>query len=308
MTQDAALSELFDEKGRLKQFLPLDKMSVDNGQMHFLVCPGLGDLAWVMAKFIPLKDRCTFWFNNDQYKRQSQYADMLGIKYDFCDVDIARLYEAPGEFSEQEITDGGFIGYLHANTHIESGKRIEDWHPFLPRVNPAPFGRWGGFTYRNRIPQQITVHMASANYQEGNWPPKAWAKALRHIEENYGPVTVVGAFWDTKFAERVFETYQPANSMLDQPLADVIETIRTSRAMIGFDSGICILAKYMGVPTMQYYPKWLRTDTPSARHPNGTNMPGSWEFDAHPKSGWGFVEDALDRDHDSYFGNWLDTL
>lgn len=301
-------------------------MDTSNGKMHFLVFPGLGDLSWVMAKFLPLKDRVKFWFNNDQYKRQAPYADLLGLEYGFCDVDIARLYEAPGEWSEEKIKEGGFIGYLHANHHIEAGKRIEDWHPFLPLVNPAPFGRWVGetpykntsfiqaLTYKGNLDPKkmgwpIAVHMAHATYQEGNWLPKQWARALKAIEDNYGPALVVGAFWDKRFSEQVFEHYRPSiEPMIDQPLGKVLTAIRGSRAMIGLDSGMAILSKYMGVPTAQYYPKWLRTDTPSKRHPNGTHMPGAWEFDHHDKCMWGFVEDALDKEADTYFGKWLDTL
>lgn len=302
--QVADPADLFEADGRLKQFLPLEKMGTEGNHIHFLTTPGIGDLAWVMAKFLPLKDRITFWFNNDQYKRQSQYADMLGLNYDFCDVDITRLYEAPGEFSEEEIEKGGFIGYLHPNHHIESGKHLKDWHPFLPMVNPAPFGRWKD---TGQLP--IAVHMAHSTYQEGNWLPKQWARALRTIEENFGPALVVGAFWDTKYAHHVFEHYRPRlEPMLDKPLGEVLQAIRGCRGMIGLDSGMCILARYMGVPTLQGYPEWLRTDRPSKRHPNGTHMPGNWEMDDHPKSKWTYVDRLLDQNEPDYFVNWLEKL
>ena len=319
-----AVQSLVDADGRPYMFMPLEKMDTSGGKMHFLVPSGVGDSCWVLAKFLPLKDRITFWLNNDQAKRAAPYFEMMGCKYDFCSVDIARLYEAPGEFTEEQITNGGFIGFVHANHHIESGKPLKDWHQFLPMVNPVTpaTGRWL-WNPLDSIPPAtleratkceiqaipIAVHMCSANYQEGNYLPKQWARSLRLIEEKYGPALVVGAYWDKRFAEQVFEHYRPSiEPMIDQPLADVFQAIRGCRAFIGLDSGLAIAAKYMGVPTAQFYPRWLATTEPSKRHPNGTHMPGTWEMDEHPKSMWGYVDQALDKDDENNAFNWLETL
>jgi hypothetical protein len=183
-------------------FLP--KMDTDGGKLHFLCPPGIGDVAWIWAKFWKLAQErdITFWFQNDEIKRSGQYARLVGMKHDYCPIDIRELRQMPGEFTEEELRGPeGFVGYLHANLHIENGKPLKDWHPFLPLKNPAPrqFGRWffedkgGPLEGWSNVP--IAVHMCSAIYQEGNWPAKQWAKMLEAIEKSYGPVQIVGAYW-----------------------------------------------------------------------------------------------------------------
>jgi hypothetical protein len=92
---------------------------------------------------------------------------------------------------------------------------------------------------------------------------------------------------------------------MDRPLEEALTTILGCRAMIGLDSGLAILAKYMGVPTLQAYPQWLcDPDHPDkAQFPNGTHMPGTWEMDAHPKSSWCYVHDLMDA-----WGDWMAAL
>jgi len=301
MTQETPIPNpelFFRSDGTLKPQVPADRMPVDEGQLHLLVPNGIGDFAWVYAKYKNLIDGgkdITFWFNDDEAKRVKPYADMLGVKYDFCTVDNRDLLLAPGELSREDVGEGG-IYYVHANRHLESGKKLVHWMPWLPMQNPAPkqIYRWNTHTARN----YITVHMCMKSYVEGNWPVKVWARKLKEIEEKLRiPVKVVGALWDVPFAEQVFQHYTPQKGTLslDLPLEDSIETIAGGRAHIGLDSGLTILAKYLGVPALQAFPDWLWNPVSTSVHPNGTHMPGTYDMDFHPLSANCEVADLMDE-------------
>jgi len=289
--------ELFiNSDGTLKPQVPHSKMPTEDGQLHLLVPNGIGDFAWVYAKYATLIEQgkdVTFWFNDDEAKRVKPYADMLGVKYDFCTVDNRDLLAAPGELSEESVNEGG-IYYVHANRHLESGKKLVDWHPWLEMRNPAPTCIVPWDKHEGGVFDFITVHMCMKSYVEGNWPEKIWARKLKEIEEKFGSVCVVGALWDVPFAHKVFQHYQPTTEILGAPLRKSLDTVRTARAHIGLDSGLTILAKYLGVPALQAFPDWLWTDRGTPVHPNGTHMPGTYDMDFHPLSENTHVADLMD--------------
>lgn len=284
---------MIDKKtGRLAQFLPT--LPIDNGEIHILTCSGIGDFAWVWAKLSGLRHvfpgrKLCFHFPDDPSRRVRQYTDLLDIESSFLSLDIREILSYPGEFTQEDYAEGGLF-YVHANRHLENGKRIEEWHPWLPLRNPirSQMGSWEEFERKD----YVTVHMCMASYVEQNWLPRAWGKMLEEIEKNFAPVKVVGALWDTDFAKRVFDFYTPSiPPVLDRTLQCSLANIGHAKAHIGLDSGLTILAKYMGVPALQAFPRWLRNDKPDEAHPNGTWMPGSYDFDFHEKSEWCYVDE-----------------
>lgn len=292
----------FNEDGSLKPQIPLHDMPTDKGQLHILTASGIGDAAWVFSKYLHLHETrdVTFWFNEDETKRVKPYADMLGVKYGFTSIDNKDLLSYPGQLSEDDMKDGG-IFYVHANRHLESGQKLVDWHPWLPIRNPAPesIGRWNKMEQHN----YITVHMCMATYVEGNYLPRKWAQFLKRVEEEYGPVCVLGALWDTPFAKRVFQFYEPETHKLDAHLSVSLRQARSSRCHIGLDSGLTILAKYLGVPAMQAFPEWLWSPEGTRVHPNGTCMPGTYDMDFHPLSANTHVAELMDD-----VWSWLDKV
>jgi hypothetical protein len=311
------------EKGKMRTFMP--EMPTDQGQLHFLCAPGIGDFMWVYAKLWKLCETrdVTFWFQDDQYKRVKQYTDLMGLKTGFCMVDIHEMLSFPGEWTEEELKDGG-VFYLHANRHIEAGKRIEDWMPWLPIKNPAPtiHGRWRGETphdwkiysdecdYSKMVQHYIVMHMGHYDYAGHNWPPRLWAKAMKTIQEEFGiPVMPIGAWWDEKFCDAACELVTPKKlPCMNMPWEYAINMMVHAKAFIGVDSGSAITAKYLGVPTLQAYPSWLVNPEPTKNNPEGTHMPGSWELDAHPLSSWCLLDEILDKDDPRGYYHWMKRL
>lgn len=279
---------LKDDSGRLAQFtLPLD---TSNGQCHFLTCSGIGDTAWVVSKLWKVAEErdCTFWTPEaGPYNRVDPYLELMGLKHGRMEIDIRRLLELPGEFEEGAFEEGG-IFYIHANRHLEAGRKLIDWHPWLPFRNPAPPATMitcgpkdtplssdsvFQYSHKSELTPYIVVHMASASYCEGNHFPNAWARMIKWVEENVAPVQLIGAKWDEPMIEKVSEIYRPYyQPCIGQSLAFALSCIVNSSAMIGVDSGLTIMAAYYGIPALRAYPTWL------------SEMMGTWEDPAtlHP--------------------------
>lgn len=272
---------MLDEKGNLATFLDTEKFPTDKGQIHLLVPSGIGDVAWIWAKFSEMaKTRdVKFWFPDDEHKRVAPYADLVGMKYGFTHIDIRELLSFPGEFKPEDF-DGGGVFYVHVNRHLETGGQLKNWHPWLPFNNPAPPvfngpGNDGTAVWRHRGDDPyIVVHMGTQAYAEGNWFPAVWARMIRWIEENIAPVLLVGAKWEETTVEKICLHYKPSLPLcIGKNLAQVLTYIVNSRGMIGIDDGLTIMAAYMGVPALRAYPRWLelmrgKWDDPETKHPH----------------------------------------
>ena len=296
-------------------FLSPLEFPIEDGQIH-LMCPsGIGDVMWVWAKFHDLAKRkqVKFWFPNDDVKRVEPYAKLVGMDYGFSGIDTHQMFSMPCQW-EPEAFEYGSVTLCQANLHVESGVRLEKWNEWLPIINPAPqqFGRWTGKG------DYLVMHMGHATYGGGNWPARLWARVVDDIQTRYGlPVMPIGAFWDREFCDRVCERVTPKRlPCMDKSLEYAIQTMLGARAMIGVDSGLAILAKYLGVPTLQAYPSWLVSPEPTKRNPKGTHMPNAWELDQHDDSRWCFLDEVLDKEavpngderHGGGYKYWLEEV
>lgn len=325
---------MLQEDGRLATFLP--HADTSKGQIHLYVPSGIGDVAWIWARYWYLSEvmgkDVTWHFPDDAIKRVAPYAELVGLKfaphcapdyaggkYMFDPIDIRRLLEFPGELQPEDVEDGGQF-YVHANIHLETGQPLHsgvprwqsgnqrEWHPWLPYRNPCPplsiihdgerppqtsenEGIWQ-YADRSRAKPYVALHMASETYCEGNYFPKIWAKAIEWIERNVAPVRLIGAKWDEGMIQNVSKFYTPRQPVATgQTLATVLSIIANAKAVIGVDSGLTIMATYMGVPALRAYPRWLHL------------MPGNWESDAHPHTTWCFMDDLMDL-----YQDWLYAL
>lgn len=286
--------------GTLASFLPF--MDTSQGQLHFLVPSGIGDVCWLWAKFATLsKTRdITWYFPDDTHKRVAPYADLVGMKYKFLPIDIRELLSYPGEFTPDDLAEGG-VFYLHVNRHLEEGRPLAEWHPWLPFTNPAPpiepherpdrvhlVNRDARVAEHRGVAHEpyIVMHLGHVNYCEGNWFPRVWARVVEWMEQNVAPVKLVGAAWDEPMIDAVYRAYKPYHlPIVRQPLHHVLTQIVNSVGMVGVDSGLSILATYYGKPALRLYPRWL------------AKMPGTWEDPTmlHPLNRWCFMDEMVDQ-------------
>lgn len=294
--------------GRMRQFY--DQFDLNGERCYFLLPSGIGDVAWCVSKLWKVAEEreCVFVTPEaGNFNRVDPYLDLMGLKHERRHIDIRRLLEFPGEFDKGEYDNGG-VFFIHANRHIEEGKPLHEscpkywkykiasnnytitvpaskdtWHPWLPFKNPAPFIE----RQRHRNGHYLVVHMASESYCEGNWFPRLWARLIREIEQKRQlPVMLMGAKWDEPMVEKVSEIYEPAMPpCIGQTFETALTRIVNSIGMIGVDSGLSIMATYLGLPALRAYPRWLHL------------MPGTWEDCAtlHPHNKAIFMDELMDE-------------
>lgn len=221
---------------------------------HVLLPPGIGEFLWVYSKLKNLPVPIRYWFTSHEPRRAHQICDMLGVPWGYAGEIWTDwlLDEFPGEVALHDLRPGTFH-FMHINRHLERGEYIEDWMPQLPYSNPM-----GAYVALRNPREHVVLHMCSASYSEGNLEPAQWAEIMAAIEWNVGPVSIVGALWDAGFAMDVLHHYRPSGLLLlGRPFEEVAGYIADAQAFIGLNSGLAIMAAYLGVPTLEGYPTWL---------------------------------------------------
>ncbi len=320
---------LIGHDGGLATFMDASKLDRSQGQVHLLCPSGIGDVAWIWARYWKLHEdlkaqrRELIWhFPNDDNKRVRPYAKLVGMNIgEFLNIDIRQLLSYPGEFEPGDFDEGAIL-YIHANRHIEEGNPLHDgapkydaqtnnktWTPWLPFKNPAPpvmmvegncpphtgtdAGVWQYADKAKSRKPYFVVHMASANYCEGNYMPRQWARMVEKMEK-YAPVSLVGARWDEALISEVCKFYCPSAPILTgQTFSTVLSRICNSTAMVGVDSGLTILGTYYGLPVLRGYPRWLQL------------MPGTFEDPEtlHKHNKPVFMDEVIDE-----LDGWLEGL
>lgn len=275
---------------------------LSQGDLHLLCPPGIGDVAWVWAKWQHVQRErqerglnTTFWFPPDEPFRVGTYADMVGMN--MGDIGRGRgklpglhthwMLQTPGD--PGEVPEEGVV-VIHANKHLEAGKPLAEWCPYLPlgRMLPEEIKA----TTDGEAP--IVVHMAHYGYMEGNLIAGMWARMIKHLCAIHEPgvmLTGGNSGDDLKFARQVLDLKasewgkpwgkRGVYTMFDQPLPTVLRWICNSPAVIGVASGLEILSVAAGAPTLMAYPRWLQ------------HMPGTWEPEGAPNT-WVYMDELYD--------------
>lgn len=290
----------------------------DGRTLNIIAPPGIGDIAWVMAKVLPiLRERQaagkpTIFHVLDGFPRRGHdYLALFGAECRWIAVSVQELYAMP---QPSVIPEHGTI-CLSANVHLEDGKPLADWLPGYPLALPIP-ERY----IQTRTPPKCApavVHMCHAGYMEGNLLYRTWARILLKTIERYGDIYLIGGNSNTDhaFAQKVIKTLSAQDRakvtpVFDAPLENVLYLMQDARAVIGPASGITILSTYQYVPTLMAYPRWLcsapseLTGAAKELHPNGTHMPGAWEPKGD-KCQWLFMDELYES---VCFDNVLDTM
>ncbi len=177
------------------------------------------------------------------------------------------IWEQKGD---PEIPATGAVLVVHANHHLESGKRIDDWYPDLPYQTPTPKVLHVNYHTETGQTPYVVGFTCQHGYMEkgGNLLPGIWARCFQEIERCIAPVRIVGAGADVELVRDVCEIFSPSlEPLLNRPTAEVLSVIAGAKGFYGAAAGLGIVAGYMGVPTMMGYPRWL------------SRMPGTWEDD-----------------------------
>ena len=246
--------------------------------LHLHVHPGIGDLAWLYAKFSSLDRPLHLTVAEDKTGRSMPFLDLLPnvimadygtqqLDYEYLNLCWNTTYERLLEEEEK-----GSKLYLSCNNWLDNGNRLEEWIPDLPT----------DFHFDIPIPQEslsnslyalppggcyIGIHTASIGAADAwnAWGVGEWLGFIQRIHRDFAnPVFVLmGAKWDTpmvrqlEMALKPFKQIRYVNLSGRTVLSDAIAIIRRCRYFVGFASGMAILSTILGIPTLMLYPGHL---------------------------------------------------
>ncbi len=260
------------------------RLPTSNNELNLLVPAGLGDNLWVVSKLwkIAQERDCTFWLPYDEQHRSGDLYRMLGLQYGYMpNLTTKWIWDRPGS---PAIPQSGAVISIQPNRHLEHGHRIEKWYPDLEFRNPTEFMECPVKLYKPTAGarKHVVGFMSQTNYMEygGNLKPAQWARIFRMVEETVGPVLIIAAGVDVDFLKEVLKHFEPSlEPMVNFPLDHVAKALASAELAIGAHAGPLILSNYIGVPTMQFYPRWL------------ASMAGSWELNDAPWD-WDYLDNA----------------
>lgn len=256
--------------------------------MNFLVPQGIGDAVWALLKVQDIAAKFDNIVNISiacQNKNNSAETRALEFVKRFKFVSNAEMYEMPmsgqgscvllpGPIADENgyyryIPDGETslkdIDYvLMPNAPLERGIRIEDWLPEY-EINwriMEDFVFDDAFVegqYVIFFTSSISNNTLSGHNRNGLWSPAQWVTLGRRIQNELNcKIVVVGADYDKSY----FTDYiKPLLSSNDEwidiigicEIGKTFSIVKNSRFVIAYQSGIGIVANYMGVPAAMFW-------------------------------------------------------
>lgn len=189
---------------------------------------------------------------------------------------------------------------LVPNRSLEEGKRLEEWLPQY-EVNWRVMDDWR-FTVRevrdadtlaSNLGPFVVFFMASlaGNTEAGHnrgplWTPEQWVELGMWFRTFGLQVVVVGADWDRDYYDQEIAPRLPRDPRWHEfigrwPIGMTYAVLRHAKVCVSYQSGIGIVAHYLGVPTVC----WWRQKRPG--HPEDSISPNSYvAHDERMASAW----------------------
>lgn len=253
--------------------------------MNFLIPQGIGDAVWALLKVQDIaakRDNVVNIFIACQNKNSAAEARALDFVRKFKFVSSAEMYEMPmngqggcillpGPIADENgyyryIPDGetslpGIDYVLMPNAPLERGIRIENWLSEYKTnwriMDDFSFDGTGmqGFEYVVFYFSSIQNNTSSGHNRNGLWTPSQWIGLGKYIQEKLEcKIVVVGADYDKSY----FTGYiKPLLSDPDEwidligiyGIEQTFSIVKGARFVVAYQSGIGIVASYMGVPS-----------------------------------------------------------
>lgn len=242
------------------------------------VPPGLGDCIWILQKLINAKEKFDFHLSNSKPQRGKQIFDLLPELCLSCEYVPGLSYKALKETAKDvpkhwtDITDKAFS--LECNTHLEAGKRIEEYLPDLPMTYKLPYATTNidkamarTLVANHKLHEKYvgiycSAYSTSRNW--GFWNVNQWFDFIQKIyAENRNIVfVIIGAEWDMDLTGilmiKLAANRIPFINTVGEPLGIVIEILKRLDYFIGFPSGLSIINETLHKKTFMFYPENLK--------------------------------------------------
>lgn len=234
---------------------------------------GIGDGLWILSKLLHTSERFKFFIPDSSPQRGKQIYDLLPQVSVSCTYIAGLSYDKLAKQNIQntkkhwkEINEHVFA--LSANSHLEAGKRIEEFLPDLPPTFKMDFAT----TEQDKAkaaallpagPKYIGIYGSAyrnARHTHYNgYGPAEWLRLIQMLykEDKNFVFVIIGAEYDADLAEMLMKELKeqkiPYVNTIGEPLSVVMEIMRRQFYFIGFPSGLSILNEYMGLDGLMFY-------------------------------------------------------
>lgn len=259
-------------------------------------CPGLGDTVWLFQKIINQKEKFNWRIGDGLPQRGKQLFDLF--------PQLVESFEYITNMGYNKVKRSAYHGkwnrapkqmFLEANSHLESGKRIETFLSDLETSYRLEYGTSEGdkskaegllnkvelqFAYEgdDLINDEVTVHAriqegrnligiytsAYSNARQWNgWQSKEWLELIRLVQK-HNPAyrfVIIGADYDIGIPGEIMSAMKPEDyiNTIGQSLPVVIEILKRLDCFIGFPSGLSIINETLAAKqTVMFYPSHLQ--------------------------------------------------
>jgi FkbM family methyltransferase len=267
--------------------------------------PGIGDAFWCLLKVPALCRRegasgVDVEVCGGPPYRSREFLQAFDFVSSVAHTDL-RITEADfitpgGEFNyapSQPSWHNRFDWLLQVNGHLERGQRIEDWLPDLAiDWNLMERFRWSNKALETAaaVQQQYgdycvfytgpeSGNTTAGHNRGGLWRPADWVRLAELARAAGLQVLFVGAEYDRSYL---------ANHLLPAGLKDchdylgawqideTLAVIRGARFYVGYQSGLGIVATYLGVPTAMFWRPYGNSILPDQRVTFREEMASAW--------------------------------
>lgn len=245
------------------------------GEMTVIVASGIGDFSWVWSKICRLD--CDFHIRIAQTGGPSRLLPFVELLPKVSSVGVVRMnfqqlrskgVSACTNLAQLEsLRQQGPIS-IEANTHLETGNRIETFLPEIPidyhydiRISKEHVDQ--ALALIPGYPFLCIFTSAVGTAKAWNaWLPNEWANFLIMFRENVADIPVVhlGARWDMNMAVEVeklakLHGLKYVNLVGKTHIAAALHIMSLSSYFLAFPSGMAVLADVICAPATMFWPK-----------------------------------------------------
>ena len=241
--------------------------------LKFIVAPGIGDIAWLYSKFVTLGLPIHFVIGHSNIPRSHPFLELLpGVTFEYS-PDLTTKEILPGgghaDWTMAELIERATEKpiFMQCNHHLENGHRIETFiedmgidHHFpinIPDEHVAQVTEelkgWDNYVvFYCANPGVVTAW--------GGWQAPKWTELAKALTNRYSldGIVIIGAEYDLPISNEVAESLPCFKNLAGKlPVGASLDVIRRSKYMVGFPSGMPILATMMSKPVFMFYPDHL---------------------------------------------------
>ena len=245
------------------------KLSTTDDQYHIEYVGGIPDRMTAFLKLLPKDKILSFKPNNNYGTKWNDAGELVCVNYHpDKNPDIPKMQQY------SDLKELGEIMFVESNTHLESGKRLEDWmSDDIPNTD---------FHYelKGKVDKYSKGGYFIVNFSSYG-TKKAWGYYNVSEASNLVRGIVLQTGWTPIFLGGEYDDFTSDiyKSMVDDQvktiglvgrtpsMETVIALIQQSNLYFGACSGLMVLSNLLRVPVCTYYPPF---ETPPGRHLSGT--------------------------------------